>query len=174
MDTMPGGPLVECEYGWGQVIRLYQDHLELDGATYMLTDLLSVQLVYRHALGISSARLELHFKQKTLVVRGITELEEARALARHLRTQLACSNSEQFGVGPLRGTVEISTNEWFTAASVGAMGPELDYVGPIELPEPQSAPTTDPPPDFIEALSPTSVLSEVDASDDQTRRLHTE
>lgn len=166
MGTVPGEPLVECEYGWGQIIRLYQDRLEMNGTTYALADFLHVDLTYRHALGISSARLELHFRQKSIVIRGITLLEAARTIECHLLAYLKGSRMPSLELQPF----EVAPDEWYSAVGAG-------FVGPIELPEPQATPNTDESLDLVETSSQTESLTvegDDDEVDDSTRRLQTE
>ncbi|GHO94380.1 hypothetical protein KSF_044280 [Reticulibacter mediterranei] len=81
-------PLLECKYGWGQHLRLYPEYLDLDGSLYPLNDLLCVSPVYQQFLGIASARLEIAFQRKTLVVRGIAEVDVARKIVEYLMQQL--------------------------------------------------------------------------------------
>lgn len=81
-------PLIECRYGWGQHLRLYPEYLDLDGSLYSLNDLLRVSPVYQQFLGIASARLEIAFRRKTIVVRGIAEVDVARKIVEYLMQQL--------------------------------------------------------------------------------------
>src|SRR5690242_7752853 len=81
-------PLLECKYGWGQHLRLYPEYLDLDGSLYPLNDLLCVSPVYQQFLGIASARLEIAFQRKTLVVRGIAEVDVARKIVEYLMQHL--------------------------------------------------------------------------------------
>ncbi|HET8911575.1 MAG TPA: hypothetical protein VFN23_08950 [Ktedonobacteraceae bacterium] len=74
-------PIVSCSFGWGKRFLLYRDHLEVAGSRYPLSDLNSVQLIYRRSLGVSSARIVLSLRQKKLVLRGIPTLEDANAIA---------------------------------------------------------------------------------------------
>src|SRR5689334_5251439 len=82
-------PLIECKYGWGQHLRLYPEYLDLDGSLYSLNDLLRVSPVYQQFLGIASARLEIAFRRRTLVVRGIAEVDAARKIVEYMMQQLA-------------------------------------------------------------------------------------
>jgi hypothetical protein len=59
MGKMQPEPMGVCRYGWRQLLRLYEDHLEIDGATYSLNELVQVRPVYHRIIGIPSARLEL-------------------------------------------------------------------------------------------------------------------
>src|SRR5574340_779711 len=77
-------PLAECAFGWGRVFRLYADYLEINGIPYALSALTRVSPTFRTALGVSSARLELWFGKKRVLLRGIASLEEARAVLEYL------------------------------------------------------------------------------------------
>ncbi len=79
-------PLVACAFGWGRTFRLYRNRLDVDGESYDLKDLTHVNLVYHGFLGIQSARLELRFARKRLVLRGIAAINEAREAADYLKT----------------------------------------------------------------------------------------
>jgi hypothetical protein len=89
MKELLSEPLIECKYGWGQYLRLYPDYLDLNGKAYSLNDLLRVAPVYQQFLGIASARLEISFQGKTVVVRGIAEVDVARKIVEYLMQQLA-------------------------------------------------------------------------------------
>jgi hypothetical protein len=84
---MPSEPLVVCIYGWGRVLRLYQDHIDANGTSYALADLLHVRPVYRHVMGVASARLELRFREKMLVLRGIAAVDDACRIVEYLNDQ---------------------------------------------------------------------------------------
>ncbi len=85
---MQSEPMVVCRYGWRQMLRLYEDHLEIDGVTYALSELVRVRPVYHRIIGIPSARLELRFKEKDVRLRGIAAVEDARKIAAYLSDQL--------------------------------------------------------------------------------------
>jgi hypothetical protein len=76
--------LLDCTYGWGKVCRLYRDSIEIAGKSYNLDDLTSIYPSYRHLFGIPSARLEISFGLRHLVLRGIPDLEAVRLLVTHL------------------------------------------------------------------------------------------
>ncbi len=78
--------LVACAFGWGKEFRLYRETLYVCDTTYRLTDLTGVSLVTRQALGVPSARLELQFGQKTVVLRGIAAVADAGKAAEYLAT----------------------------------------------------------------------------------------
>jgi hypothetical protein len=77
-------PIIECVYGWGRVMRLYDDHLDINGTSYALADLISVHPIYYQVVGVSSARLDLCFKQKKVILRGIAATERAQRTASYL------------------------------------------------------------------------------------------
>lgn len=78
--------LVVCAFGWGKEFRLYRETLYVANTTYRLIDLTGVRLVRRQALGVPSARLELQFGRRTVVLRGIAAVEEASKAAEYLAT----------------------------------------------------------------------------------------
>ncbi len=81
---MTRGPIGVCAYGWGQMLRLYHDHLDINGTSYALAELVRCQPVYHHVLGIPAARLELHFKRQVIVLRGIVEVDALRTIVTYL------------------------------------------------------------------------------------------
>ncbi|HLZ56386.1 MAG TPA: hypothetical protein VKR06_05510 [Ktedonosporobacter sp.] len=91
---MPGEPIIECMYGWGQVVRLYQDHLEVNGTFYRLDEFISVRPVYRRVFGVSSVRLELRFKRKAFILRGIAAVERAEKIVQYLNDRRASQQDD--------------------------------------------------------------------------------
>ena len=77
--------LLNCTFGWGKTCCLYYDSIEVDGRSYNLKDLTSIQPSYRTVFGVSSARLELSFGLDHLVLRGIADLDIARLMVSHLQ-----------------------------------------------------------------------------------------
>jgi hypothetical protein len=77
-------PLAECAFGWGRVFRLYADYLEVNGIPYALSALTRVRPTFRTVMGVSSARLELWFGEKKVLLRGIASTEDARAVLEYL------------------------------------------------------------------------------------------
>lgn len=101
-------PVVVYAYGWGQIFRLYTDSCEANGVSYELKHLLSVQPAYHHFLGVHSAQLILRFKEQTLVLRGIAEVELARKAVAYLETwinpeqeEIVLHTKESFRVSPM-------------------------------------------------------------------------
>lgn len=88
-------PIVECVYGWGQVFRLYHDHLETQGISYFLRDLLLLRPTYHRFMGVDSALLFLRFKKRTLVLRGIAAIEDVRRAVAYLETHCATAMVDQ-------------------------------------------------------------------------------
>nr|BBH89222.1 hypothetical protein KTC_39730 [Thermosporothrix sp. COM3] len=95
-------PLIVCHYGWGRRLSLYQDHLDLHGKRYALTDLLQVRARYFRILGIASARLELRFRSSMVIVRGIAAVEEARRIAEYLHRYVSTSRRNVYRSRPRR------------------------------------------------------------------------
>ena len=81
-------PLAVYTFGWGRLFRLYRDYLDIHGTHYALTDLTSVRSIFHHILGISSARLELHFGKKKLVLPGIADIEDVQQTVTYLSMRL--------------------------------------------------------------------------------------
>ncbi|GCE14031.1 hypothetical protein [Tengunoibacter tsumagoiensis] len=69
--------IVVCKYGWGQFLRLYRDHLELNETSYAIQDIISIQPIYARTLGISSTRLKLQLKERVIFLRGIVDIDAA-------------------------------------------------------------------------------------------------
>jgi hypothetical protein len=77
-------PLAECAFGWGQVFRLYSDYMDINGTPYALRALTRIRPTFRTVMGIPSARLELWFGRKKVILRGIAAVEDARAVLEYL------------------------------------------------------------------------------------------
>jgi hypothetical protein len=86
VPTPTRGPAarVVCAYGWGKELRLYADYLLVDGRHYLLQELLHVHCAFRIVLGVPSASLELHFKSKNLILRGIAAIDDARRIVEYM------------------------------------------------------------------------------------------
>ena len=82
-------PIVTCTYGWGRVLTLHHDNLNLNGTSYALSELVHVRPFYRHMMGIPSVRIELYFKKKKITVRGIAVVGEAQKIVAYLTQQLS-------------------------------------------------------------------------------------
>jgi hypothetical protein len=76
--------LYACTFSWGKKCLVYHDFLEVDGMSYDLNDLTSVYPTYRRLFGIASARLELYFGRRRLVLRGIADPAVARQIVSYL------------------------------------------------------------------------------------------
>ncbi len=84
MSMISYTPIVECKYGWGRVLRLYRDGLDLEGVYYALSELERVFPTYHRVLGVSSARLELQFKHRRLIIRGIADVLLAQKIVDYI------------------------------------------------------------------------------------------
>jgi hypothetical protein len=83
--VIQNNPLVICAFGWGQIFRLYPNRLYARGRYYDLNELTQVHLVYQHIFGIPSARFELRFAHKLLILRGIAAIADAEKAAEYLK-----------------------------------------------------------------------------------------
>jgi pimeloyl-ACP methyl ester carboxylesterase len=81
-------PVIECLYGWGQLVQVYDDYLDISGRKYALDELVSVCPVYHRMMGISSVRLVLHFKRKKVILRGIAAIATAQKIVAWLKEYL--------------------------------------------------------------------------------------
>jgi len=86
---MQSKPLVTCSYGWKRTFALYQERIDVDGTSYALDDLIHVRSVCRTVLNIPSVRLELRFRKKDVVLRGIAAIEDAKRVIEYLDTYCA-------------------------------------------------------------------------------------
>jgi hypothetical protein len=92
-------PLVVCTYGWGRLLRLYPDRIDINGDFYDLRNITHVQPYYRHIFGISSVRLEVHFQEQDLqeyvqVLRGMPLLPDTQVLVEYL-SRWAVANAQR-------------------------------------------------------------------------------
>ncbi|GCF11136.1 hypothetical protein [Dictyobacter arantiisoli] len=91
-------PIVECAYGWGQVLRLYPERMEVQGKSYSLSELSNFKPTYRRILGMPSMRLELQFGDKTVIARGIADIALGLKLIGYLhawsQTAITCTLDE--------------------------------------------------------------------------------
>src|SRR5437867_2179823 len=76
--------IAECAFGWGQVFRLYQYYLDVNGTRYPLNELTHISHASHCVLGITSARIELRFGKKKVVLRGIAAIEDAQRAVTYL------------------------------------------------------------------------------------------
>jgi hypothetical protein len=77
-------PIAECTFGWGHVLRLYPDHLDIQGVSYGLHDLIQFRPAYRRLMGVASMRLELQFRTTHVVARGIANVGDALKIVTYL------------------------------------------------------------------------------------------
>ncbi|GHO54140.1 hypothetical protein [Ktedonobacter robiniae] len=85
---MPLEPMVESAFGLGHHVRLYPEYLDVNGKAYKLTRLKSVRPQYHHLFGVPSARVELCFQEKKIVLRGMPDVEVAERLVAYLHRWL--------------------------------------------------------------------------------------
>ena len=107
-------PIIECVYGWGQIMRLYDDHLDIGGTSYPLLDLIAIHSNYYHVLGVPSVRLELCFKYKKVVLRGIAAIEIAQRTASYLSAFCRLQTPE-VALVPVN-KVRVDPPQWVTGA----------------------------------------------------------
>jgi len=88
-NAMQVKPLITCSYGWKRTLALYQDRIDVDGTCYALDDLVHVRSIYRTVLNIPSVRLELRFRKKDVVLRGIAAIEDVMRIVEYLDTYCA-------------------------------------------------------------------------------------
>lgn len=108
-------PIIECVYGWGQVMRLYDDHLDIGGTSYPLLDLSAIHSSYYHVLGVPSVRLELCFKYKKVVLRGIAAIEIAQRTASYLSAFCRLQTPEVV-LAPV-ANVRVDLPQWVTGVT---------------------------------------------------------
>ena len=83
---MFGEPIVECVYGWGHILRLYPDHVDIEDVSYSLRDLINFKPMYRCIMGVASMRLDLQFSSGVVVIRGIADISLALKVMAYLNT----------------------------------------------------------------------------------------
>ena len=97
--TRNGPPIVECAYGWGRKVRLYPEYLEVHNTSYPLKDLTYIRSAYRTLLGVPSARLEIHFGKRSMVLRGIAALEDVQYMLAYVNTHFPGKDWSMFDSG---------------------------------------------------------------------------
>ncbi len=88
-ESVSNKPLVTCNYGWKRTCVLYHNRIDVDGTIYALDDLVHVRSIYRIVMNIPSIRLELRFRTKDVILRGIAAIEDAKSIAAYLDTYCA-------------------------------------------------------------------------------------
>jgi len=88
-ENVTNKPLVTCSYGWKRTCVLYSNRIDVDGTLYALDDLVHVRSIYRTVMNIPSIRLELRFRTKDVILRGIAAIEDARSIVAYLDTYCA-------------------------------------------------------------------------------------
>ncbi len=86
---MAHGLVAECRYGWGQLLRLYQDALDVGGAVYQLSKVERIESRQHRRFGIASTRLDLYVDGSHLVLRGIVERSAAERIVRYVTSWCA-------------------------------------------------------------------------------------
>lgn len=111
-------PLVSCAFGWGKVCHLYQDYLDLNGKHYALAELKDIRPIYRQVMGVSSARLEMVFGRKKVVLRGIVALEDLWKIVEYLsaecssRSDLESTDCDQISDSEQTNETASESGEW--------------------------------------------------------------
>ena len=90
-ESVSNKPLVTCSYGWKRTCVLYHNRIDVDGTIYALENLVQVRSTYRIVMNIPSIRLELRFRTKDVILRGIAAIEDAKSIAAYLDTY--CSDT---------------------------------------------------------------------------------
>ncbi len=88
-ESVTNKPLVTCSYGWKRTCILYHNRIDVDGTIYALDDLVHVRSIYRTVMNIPSIRLELRFRTKDVILRGIAAIEDAKSIVAYLDTYCA-------------------------------------------------------------------------------------
>ncbi len=88
-ENVANKPLVTCNYGWNRTCVLYHNRIDVDGTIYALDELVHVRSIYRIVMNIPSIRLELRFRTKDVILRGIAAIEDAKSIAAYLDTYCA-------------------------------------------------------------------------------------
>ncbi|GHO44778.1 hypothetical protein [Ktedonospora formicarum] len=94
---MSSEPLAESLYGLGHVVRLYADHVDVNGRVYDLARLTNVRPHYHRLFGVPSARVELHFAERKIKLRGMPDIEEAAHIVAHLNRCIRARVSPESG-----------------------------------------------------------------------------
>jgi len=105
-------PVIECLYGWGQVVQVSEDYLDVSGRRYALNELVSVRPLYHRMMGISSVRLELHFKRKKVILRGIAAIATAQKIVACLKEHLQGTGEDNLQVSARRTTTQMRIPRW--------------------------------------------------------------
>lgn len=81
---MAHGLVAECRYGWGQLLRLYQDAFDMGGVVYQLSEVERIESRQHRRFGIVSTRLDLYVNGSHLVLRGIVERTAVERIVRYV------------------------------------------------------------------------------------------
>jgi hypothetical protein len=105
-------PIIECVYGWGQLVQLYDDCLDINGTIYALVELVSVRPIYHRIMGVSSVRLELYFKHKKVVLRGIAAIASAQKIVVCLKERIQVTGEYNLQAYARSTTAPIQVPRW--------------------------------------------------------------
>ncbi|QBD81440.1 hypothetical protein EPA93_37895 [Ktedonosporobacter rubrisoli] len=139
---MQSRPLIECRYGWGRLLRLYQDYLEIDSTVYALGNVVHVHASYTRVLNISAARLKLQFKDSQVVLRSVITVEDVKRLVDYLQ-QYISSRVPSDSVKPFAEEGEVvggqQENDSEFAANLPGEAPAASYNFPASANFPNAA-----------------------------------
>jgi hypothetical protein len=151
-------PIVECRYGWGQVLRLYRNGLDVQGIFYALSELEQVYPTYHYVLGVPSARIELRFRQSRVVIRGIADVPLAQKIVEYITRWNAVTLA--IGTDVLRGAIAptplkqlpapeslsgVSGTDYFWQYDANAMPTTANVISATSVPAmPRSGPASQP------------------------------
>lgn len=105
-------PIIECVYGWGQLVQVYDDYLDVSGKRYALNELVSVRPIYHRIMGISSVRLELHFKRKKVILRGIAAIATAQKIVAYLKERIQVTGEYNLQAYARSTTTQMRIPRW--------------------------------------------------------------
>src|SRR5450755_3509355 len=105
-------PIIECVYGWGQLVQVYDDYLDVSGRRYALNELVSVRPIYHRMMGISSVRLELHFKRKKVILRGIAAIATAQKIVACLKEHIQVTGEYNLQAYARSTTTQMGIPRW--------------------------------------------------------------
>ncbi len=125
MSMMSYTPIVECRYGWGQVLCLSQDGLRVEGVFYALSELERVYPTYHRVLGVSSARLELQFRKQCLIIPGIADVPLAQKIVEYITRWNAVT--EAIEAETVRNACDQTTFKQLPEHENGSLLPTIHY-----------------------------------------------
>ncbi len=105
-------PAIECLYGWGQLVQVYDDYLDVSGKRYALNELVSVHPIYHRIMGISSVRLVLHFKREKVILRGIAAIATAQKIVTCLKEHIQITGEYNLQACARSTTTQVRVPHW--------------------------------------------------------------